>query len=956
MAVCAWLVLAGACSSHADEPAALEVARIHVQKGRLEEAIEVYNALEAEGGDRIRIALGRSLAYEAMGNWKEAMASIATAAENAGDDADLPARLAELQFRQGLYKQALESAERALELAPKHLLARLVQADLYTETGRIREADEAYRWFVGFYNRSEVLEVDELILLARGVSQYARWNGATQIFKTVVNAICPEAIRNDPHRWQAHYISGSLLLEKYNRADAVPELQAALAINAGAVPVLLELADAAFQKRDLEAAGDFTARALKINPHSVQALQFQADLELAAGRTAEAADTLNRALSINPHEQRTLARLAACYLLEDGFPVGIEVVRLLKQPEADHQANSQTSSRFVRLLSELAKRNPRPGDFLTVLAEKLEDRFQFEAAETLYLAAIDVMPELSSPQTSLGLLYMRTGRTAEAEPILDAAFKADPYHVRISNMRKVLKVLKGYRTIETEHFRIRVDARADGLLGEYMARYLEEIYNELTKEFGFRPAERTTLEVYSDAKGLSGHQWFSARMIGLPWIQTVGATTGKVIALTSPSSGRRPYNWARVLRHELVHVITLQQTEFRIPHWFTEALAVRSEGYPRPPLWNRLLLERVPKGELRTLNDLSDAFSRPKSSDDWQFAYCQSLLYAEYMIDVYGLECLSKLLSAYRSNLPTSKAIEHACGVSLSEFEEGYLRYLNEEVARLRGGQTPEARPLADLEAAYLEDKSDTKAAAAYARGLLRDGRRRRAREIARAVLSTNTREPDAALVMAILALRSEDVIGAIRYLERAIDRENPHRGVLKALAQLKYRNARVTEAAALYEIGREKFPDDLEIVRRLAAAYLKLAQPVKLVRTLKDLARMDADQADVRRTLARLALEAGNDAEAIQFGEMALHVDVNDVETHRTLAAAYLSAGKRERAVIEYQAVLKIKPDDIKSSLRLAEALLELQQHPEAKQVLESLIKRAPRNARARELLKKVP
>ena len=30
----------------------------------------------------------------------------------------------------------------------------------------------------------------------------------------------------------------------------------------------------------------------------------------------------------------------------------------------------------------------------------------------------------------------------------------------------------------------------------------------------------------------------------------------------------------RLLSHELVHVITLQQTHFNIPHWFTEGLAV----------------------------------------------------------------------------------------------------------------------------------------------------------------------------------------------------------------------------------------------------------------------------------------------------------------------------------------------------------------------------------------------
>ena len=61
------------------------------------------------------------------------------------------------------------------------------------------------------------------------------------------------------------------------------------------------------------------------------------------------------------------------------------------------------------------------------------------------------------------------------------------------------------------------------------------------------------------------------------------------------AEARRQVNWARVLTHELVHVVTLQQTQFNIPHWFTEGLAVGCENHPRPAEWNKLLAARVPK-------------------------------------------------------------------------------------------------------------------------------------------------------------------------------------------------------------------------------------------------------------------------------------------------------------------------------------------------------------------------
>src|SRR5690606_35884978 len=133
----------------------------------------------------------------------------------------------------------------------------------------------------------------------------------------------------------------------------------------------------------------------------------------------------------------------------------------------------------------------------------------------------------------------------------------------------------------------------------------------LVKQFGYEPEHRTQFELYHKAKGLSAHQWFSARMVGLPWIQTIGASTGVIIALASPTAVDTGFNWARVAKHEFVHVITLQQTAFRIPHWCTEALAVTSEGIARPAKWDELLLERVPKGQLRVLDELNDGFQRP---------------------------------------------------------------------------------------------------------------------------------------------------------------------------------------------------------------------------------------------------------------------------------------------------------------------------------------------------------
>src|SRR5258708_1082180 len=237
-------------------------------------------------------------------------------------------------------------------------------------------------------------------------------------------------------------------------------------------------------------------------------------------------------------------------------------------------------------------------------------------------------------------------------------------------MRKVLKLLNSYEAITTEHFVIRVDSQADLILGRYMADFLEEQYPPLVKQFGFEPETRTQFEIYNKSKGLSAHQWFSARMVGLPWVQTIGASTGMIVALASPTASEKPFNWARVLKHEFVHILTLQETNFNIPHWYTEALAAMSEESPRPEIWNQVLSERVPTGGLMNPHKINLGFIRPKAPLDWQMAYCQSRLYAQFMIDGFGPDKTGELLACYRNGLSTDQAIPKVFGIEKPAFEK----------------------------------------------------------------------------------------------------------------------------------------------------------------------------------------------------------------------------------------------------------------------------------------------
>lgn len=894
-----------------------EEAEEHLNKGRYEEAEAAFTGILEADPDDVSAAVGLSRSLEAQGLYTDAITKLAAADQQ---NADILARLAELQFAVGRLEEAVASCQAALELDQEHAAATMVLTKLQVESGQLEEADNGYRWFVRYYNRKQPTDAETLLLVAEGSAEYARWHSASQIFRFIINTLCPDALEDDEGSWRVHFVSGALLLEKYNRSQAIPDLKKALSINPRAVDVIVALGDAALQKHDLDQAELHAKQALEVQGNSVIALQLKADVEIVRGQIGAALETLKKAAEVNPADQGTLGRIAACYYLidvqADPEETDERLNELLVNIDAIEEGAPEKPTRLEQLIIDLARRNPKPGQFLTTFGSGLETKRKFGMVEKLYQHAIRIMPQLSQPKTSLGMLYMQMGRSEEAQQILDDAFKADPYHVRVSNMRKVLGVLDGYETIMTDHFVIRVDSQADRILGEYMAEHLEEVYAELVELYQFEPPTRTTFEIYHNAKGLSAHQWFSARMIGLPWIQTIGASTGMMVALSSPTAIQKPFNWARVIKHEFVHVVTLQQTRFNIPHWFTEALAVTSENVERPAVWNRLLLERVPRGHLWSLDELTQIFIRPPTPLDWQFAYCQSRLYAQFMIETYGEDKIALMLDAYRRNVPTNTAIEQVFEVPVEEFEKGYRAFLNRIVEDELGGSSVDApKSISDIEKEFNENPEDPAAMSAFAEALLKANRRRQARELAESAREKNEAEPLAAVVIAQLSLLAQDVDAAAEVLQSALNKEEPNQRVLGLLARVKLLQREPGEAAKLYELGRDKLgvgknylPGTDEWLKGQAAAYIQLNQQDKLKEVLESIARLDGDNAVVRKKLAQMAVERDDLEAAGKWAMEALHVNVMDAEVHDVLAEFYASRGDEERTARERRIAKEIR------------------------------------------------
>ncbi|HET6883106.1 MAG TPA: tetratricopeptide repeat protein [Pirellulales bacterium] len=831
--LCLCLAISPQLALSADDPPAptLVAAQHLLLTGKYAEATEAYQALVKT--EPVSAAVGLARCQQSQGQREAAEANLSQAAAAHPNAPDLYAERAALAFERGDHAAARQYVEAALKGAPDSLAAHWWQAELHRTVGEIDEAQAAYKWLVDYYNQHEEFSPDDLRWIGLGAAEYARWRRLSSQFSFLVNELYPESLKLDADYWPARYESGRLFLEKYNDPQAMRELKAALAINPNSAEAHAALAALALHDYKLDEARRELDRAQEINPELVITQQLRADMHLTNLETAEAIAVLEKARELNPVDEETLGRLAAVYAVVDGL--------LPDEPP---------SQRVAALIEQVNSRNPHAGKFYYALGAALDLARRFPIAAVYYREAVVRLPQMTEPRGALGLMYMRLGNEAEAKKLLDESFDVDPFNVRVANSVKVLEVLDGYAVLETEHFVLKFDRGQEELLARYASAYLEdEVYPTLVKQFGFEPTEKSLFEIFSRARNSDAHTWFSARMVGLPFVSTVGACAGKVVALTSPRELGKKFNWARVLKHEFVHVLNLQQTDFNVPHWFTEALAVEVEGHARPPEWNVLLAERVPKGELFNLDTINLGFVRPATSNDWQMAYCQAQLYAQFMLKTYGDDALAKMLACYADNLDSRAALRRSFDVDQAAFEAGYLAHVRQVAADLKPREGADRLAFDDAQKEVAAADSDEQRLAELA-GVIEESAEAEPHDVrwpkllariylkggddvrlAEALKKLADSDPDNVLVrkkLAQLALTAKNFAAAERWAREAVHADlwdaDAHRFWGQALAGQEQYAAAMTEL----EVAVQLDPDNNEAKDALADARRLAEKPAQ--------------------------------------------------------------------------------------------------------------------------------
>ena len=577
--------------------------------------------------------------------------------------------LAEADTRDGDFASAIARLQPLLQADSTDALTRRQLGDVLEHVGDLEAAKAVYDGFreqdllYQFRQNPDAFEdADELVAIARGLDRLATLSGSYRESPELHDELLAMFVRAydivDRGNPNAHVAAAEFLFARSDGKAAAEELQAALTANLRNRDALLLLGKMRLDSWDFENAAKVAAELRKLDFDSREADLIDARSLLLQRQPGRAMPFVQRVLDARPDDVEALGLLAAAH-----------AARL----EMDETAE---------LLARVEELDPGNATAHFDVGKQLATQRQYDRAAEALREAVARAPWWMQPRNELGLLYTQSGEEQAAIVTLREAIRLDPFNAETRNYLGLLEELSTYASLPSEHFVFRHDddgttAAADGLTNELMADWLDPMHEDLAEIYGWAPEKPTEIQLFPT------HDRFSVRIAGDPYVGTVGACTGPIIAMVAPRKEGETlgaYDAARVLRHEYTHTITLGATGNRIWHWMTEGLATREEQAPPRQGYLDLLTAATLGGELFPIEELTWGFVRPRKPTDRSQAYAQSWYVCEYIAERWGEEKLMEFMAASGRGLTEREGLDEVFGISPSEFDEAFGKWMTEQV------------------------------------------------------------------------------------------------------------------------------------------------------------------------------------------------------------------------------------------------------------------------------------
>ena len=534
----------------------------------------------------------------------------------------------------------------AIRAKPDYWRAGLEVADLFAATGQERRARGLYSTLHNNLRQAVFTDAADLAVGARAAARLEEYHDANDALST--------ARALEPDRVQFLLWHADLYRTTYDVAQAQTLYEKALAINPRRAELYVALAQVSGSYARKESLAH---KALDIMPASAAAHSLLASLHILDGRLEEAVQSTADGLAVNPTSMTALAHLATV-----------------------HRLRGDTAA-FAEVEAKARSINAQPVDFYLTVSEGLALRLRYPDAAVMAREAVAADPGHAAANAALGTALLRLGNVAQARRHLDRAYERDAFNLFVANTLSLLDEASEFRTLESDHIRLRIHRSEADILGPAMLREAEAAYRAMADRYPYRPAGKIVLEAYHDADD------FAVRVAGVPHIGLLGVSFGDVLAVNTPKArGDAPYNWGRTVWHEVAHTMAIGTSGFRVPRWLTEGLSVYEEQRAYPE-WTRAYELRffmaLDQDRLHRLEEIDRGFTRPAYPGQVMMSYYHAYKVVRHIVAHHGFDAVVAVLEALRSGRTEEDAVRTVLGLSRAELDARFRQSLHQERAAL---------------------------------------------------------------------------------------------------------------------------------------------------------------------------------------------------------------------------------------------------------------------------------
>ena len=314
-----------------------------------------------------------------------------------------------------------------------------------------------------------------------------------------------------------------------------------------------------------------------------------------------------------------------------------------------------------------------------LIGRKLSQNYRFAEGAACQRQAVVFDPNYLPAKIQLAQDLLRLGDEQEGWALADEVNSKDPYNVEAYNLVNLHDALSQFKTLSADGLLVRMDKHEAAVYGDRVVELLQRARSRLCDKYGLRLDGAVTIELFPN------QQDFAVRTFGMPGGDSfLGVCFGKVITANSPKAAR-PSNWQSMLWHEFCHVVTLNLTGNKMPRWLSEGISVYEEMQENP-IWGQAMNPQYRKmildGGLTPISNLSAAFMSPPTPMHLQFAYYESALVVEFLVERSGFASLKAILADLAKGEEINAAIARHAG-AIKEIENGFEAFARKRAQEL---------------------------------------------------------------------------------------------------------------------------------------------------------------------------------------------------------------------------------------------------------------------------------